>query len=68
MRSIAFADFLIGLGILFAPKWGLAGVAAGMALAKLVTYLPLQGYQVHRILRMPDVPVESGTTPEPVVA
>jgi O-antigen/teichoic acid export membrane protein len=58
----------IGLGILFAPKWGLAGVAAGMALAKLVTYLPLQGYQVHRILRMPDVPVESGTTPEPVVA
>jgi hypothetical protein len=48
----------IGMDILFARPWGLAGVAAGMAIAKLITFLPLQGYQVGRILRIADVQIE----------
>jgi O-antigen/teichoic acid export membrane protein len=39
----------VGLGILFGPIWGIAGVAAGMAVAKAITYMPLQGYQIWRI-------------------
>jgi O-antigen/teichoic acid export membrane protein len=38
-------------GILFAHPWGLDGVAAGMAFAKVLTYSPLQGYQARQILR-----------------
>jgi O-antigen/teichoic acid export membrane protein len=41
----------IGLGILFAHWWGLAGIAAGMAVAKVITYLPIQSHQVWGILR-----------------
>jgi O-antigen/teichoic acid export membrane protein len=48
----------IGLGILFAHPWGVAGVAAGMAFAKLITYLPLQGYQVQRIVRFANTQIE----------
>jgi O-antigen/teichoic acid export membrane protein len=48
----------IGLGVLFAHPWGLAGVTAGMAVAKLTTLLPLQGYQVRRLLRMADVQIK----------
>jgi O-antigen/teichoic acid export membrane protein len=61
------AGATITLGILFARSWGLAGVAAGMAVAKLVTYLPLQGYQVHRLLHMSPAPAKS-REPEAVVA
>jgi O-antigen/teichoic acid export membrane protein len=50
----------IGMDILFARPWGLAGVAAGMAIAKLITFLPLQGYQVGRMLRLADVQIEQG--------
>lgn len=49
----------VGLGILFAKPWGVAGVAAGMAIAKLVTYLPLQGYQVWRLFHPNDVQMDS---------
>jgi O-antigen/teichoic acid export membrane protein len=49
----------IGLGIWFAHPWGLDGVAAGMAIAKLFTYLPLQGYQAMRIMRFADVQIEN---------
>ena len=52
----ASAVATILLGILFAHTWGLAGIAAGMAVAKLVTYLPLQGYQILRIMRFSDAP------------
>jgi O-antigen/teichoic acid export membrane protein len=45
------AGATILLCILFAHTWGLAGIAAGMAAAKLITFLPLQGYYVSRILR-----------------
>jgi O-antigen/teichoic acid export membrane protein len=48
----------IGLGVMFAHSWNLAGVAAGMALAKLVTFLPMQGYQVRRLLHMTDAQVK----------
>ncbi len=41
----------IGLGILFAHWWGLAGIAAGMAVAKVITYLPIQSHEVWRVLR-----------------
>jgi O-antigen/teichoic acid export membrane protein len=50
------AVFTVTLGILFAKPWGLAGIAAGMAVAKVVTYLPLQGYQIARIMKIPDQP------------
>jgi O-antigen/teichoic acid export membrane protein len=42
----------IGLCAMLAHPWGLDGVAAGMAIAKLATYLPLQGYQVWHILHL----------------
>jgi O-antigen/teichoic acid export membrane protein len=48
----------IGLVLLFVHPWGLAGVAAAMALAKLTTLLPLQGYQMRRLLRMTDVEIK----------
>lgn len=53
----------IGLDILFARPWGLGGVAAGMAIAKLITFLPLQGYQVGRILRLADLQIERQESP-----
>jgi O-antigen/teichoic acid export membrane protein len=44
-------------GILLAHPWGLNGVAAGMALAKVLAYSPLQGYQAQRILRFADTQI-----------
>jgi O-antigen/teichoic acid export membrane protein len=41
----------IGLGILFGEWWGLSGVALAMAAAKLFTFLPIQTFVIHRILR-----------------
>jgi O-antigen/teichoic acid export membrane protein len=41
----------IGLGFLFVEEWGLSGIAAGMALAKLVAFLPIQGYLIRQVLR-----------------
>jgi O-antigen/teichoic acid export membrane protein len=50
--SLSLSAFMtIGLCILFAHPWGLTGVAAAMAIAKAVTYLPLQGAQAFRITR-----------------
>jgi O-antigen/teichoic acid export membrane protein len=43
---------IIGLGILFAPKWGLSGIALGMAVSKLLTFLPVQVLETRRILKM----------------
>jgi O-antigen/teichoic acid export membrane protein len=39
------------LGILFAPWWGLSGVAFAMAVSKIVTFWPIQVYEVRRIFR-----------------
>ena len=63
----AAAVVTIGLGISFAHTWGLAGLAAGMAIAKLITYLPLQGYQIHRLLHM-STGVSSSQEVEAVIA
>jgi len=37
--------------LLFGEEWGLSGVAAGMAVAKLVAFLPVQGYLIRQVLR-----------------
>ncbi len=39
------------LGILFAPWWGLGGVAFAMAASMLITLWPIQFYEVRRIFR-----------------
>jgi O-antigen/teichoic acid export membrane protein len=54
------AVLTISLGIVLAYEWGLAGVAAGMAIATLSTYGPLQGYRIHRLLHRS--PAESRPT------
>ena len=41
----------VGLGVLFAPWWGLSGVAFAMAVSKIVTFWPIQVYEVRRIFR-----------------
>jgi hypothetical protein len=41
----------MGLGILFAPWWGLSGIAFAMAISKIVTFWPIQMYEVRRIFR-----------------
>jgi O-antigen/teichoic acid export membrane protein len=41
----------VGLGILFAPWWGLAGVAFAMAISKVIGFWPIQLYEVRRIFR-----------------
>ena len=38
----------VGLGVLFAPWWGLSGVAFAMALSKILTFWPIQLYAVRR--------------------
>ena len=40
----------VALGVLFAPWWGLSGVAFAMAISKMVTFWPLRAYVV-RIFR-----------------
>jgi O-antigen/teichoic acid export membrane protein len=42
---------VIGTGILLARGHGLVGLAMAMALSKLVTFWPIQLYEVRRILR-----------------
>jgi O-antigen/teichoic acid export membrane protein len=42
----------VGLGILFAPWWGVAGVVFAMALSKLVTFWPIQMHAARKFLRI----------------
>ncbi|MFZ0591614.1 MAG: oligosaccharide flippase family protein [Bryobacteraceae bacterium] len=49
----------VALGILFSRWWGLGGVALAMAISKIVTYWPIQLYEVRRIFRMSDTPVQT---------
>jgi O-antigen/teichoic acid export membrane protein len=42
---------VIGSAIALAPRWGLTGIAFGMAASKLFTFWPIQVYEVRRILR-----------------
>jgi O-antigen/teichoic acid export membrane protein len=41
----------VALGILFAPWWGLSGVAFAMAISKIATFWPIQVHEVRRIFR-----------------
>jgi len=38
-------------GVIFAPWWGLSGVAFAMAASKLITFWPIQVNEVRRIFR-----------------
>jgi O-antigen/teichoic acid export membrane protein len=50
--SIVLCAFgCVVLGVLFAPWWGLGGVAFAMAVSKIVTFWPIQVYGVRRIFR-----------------
>ncbi len=42
---------VIGSAIVLAPRWGLTGIAFGMAVSKLLTFWPIQVYDVRRVLR-----------------
>jgi O-antigen/teichoic acid export membrane protein len=42
---------VIGSAIVLAPRWGLTGIAFGMAASKMVTFWPIQVYDVRRVLR-----------------
>ncbi|MGA3227049.1 MAG: oligosaccharide flippase family protein [Acidobacteriaceae bacterium] len=42
---------VIGSAIGLAPRWGLTGIAFGMAASKLITFWPIQVYDVRRVLR-----------------
>jgi O-antigen/teichoic acid export membrane protein len=57
---------VVGLGMLFAPWWGLTGVAAAMAVSKILTFWPIQVYEVRRILR--DARVQMATVAPELVA
>jgi O-antigen/teichoic acid export membrane protein len=50
----------VGLGIFFAPLWGLSGVAFAMAVSKVLTYWPIQVREVRRILRAAHAAVPLG--------
>jgi O-antigen/teichoic acid export membrane protein len=45
------AAAVVGLGILFAPWWGLSGIAFAMAAGKLFTFWPIQAYEIRRVYR-----------------
>jgi O-antigen/teichoic acid export membrane protein len=47
----ACAVAVVGLGILFAPWWGLNGIAFAMALSKFVFLAPVQIYETRRVLQ-----------------
>jgi O-antigen/teichoic acid export membrane protein len=54
--ALAISIFLcavgcITFGILFSRWWGLGGVALAMAVSKIVTFWPIQLYEVRRIFR-----------------
>ncbi|MGC2400776.1 MAG: oligosaccharide flippase family protein, partial [Acidobacteriaceae bacterium] len=42
---------VIGSAIALSPRWGLTGIAFGMAMSKLFTFWPIQLYEVKRIFR-----------------
>ena len=42
---------MIGSAIALAPRWGLTGIAFGMAISKVVTFWPIQIREVRRLLR-----------------
>jgi O-antigen/teichoic acid export membrane protein len=42
---------VVGSAIALSPRWGLTGIAFGMAVSKLVTFWPIQIREVRRILR-----------------
>jgi O-antigen/teichoic acid export membrane protein len=42
---------VIGSGIALSPRWGLTGIAFGMAVSKIVTFWPIQLREVWRLLR-----------------
>ncbi|HTZ60830.1 MAG TPA: oligosaccharide flippase family protein [Acidobacteriaceae bacterium] len=48
---------VVSSGILLSPRWGLTGIAFGMAMSKLVTFWPIQIREVRRILRFADATV-----------
>ena len=41
----------VGLGVLFAPRWGLSGVTFAMAMSIIITFWPIQVYEVRSIFR-----------------
>jgi O-antigen/teichoic acid export membrane protein len=47
----------IVLGVLFAPWWGLSGVAFAMAISKIVTFWPIQITATRRVFRAADAAV-----------
>jgi len=49
---------VLGSAILFAPRWGLTGIAFGMALSKTLTFWPIQLHDVRKILRLQAAPAE----------
>jgi O-antigen/teichoic acid export membrane protein len=55
---VSCSVFIIVSGILLAPRWGLTGIAFGMALAKVLTFWPIQLWDVRRVLRSHATPVE----------
>jgi O-antigen/teichoic acid export membrane protein len=42
---------VVGSAIALSPRWGLTGIAFGMAMSKLVTFWPIQLREVRRIMR-----------------
>jgi O-antigen/teichoic acid export membrane protein len=50
---------VIGLAILFAPWWGLSGIALAMAASKVFTFWPIQAYEARRIMRIASCQVEA---------
>jgi O-antigen/teichoic acid export membrane protein len=51
ISTVLCAVAVIGSGILLARGYGLVGLAMAMALSKLVTFWPIQLYEVRRVLR-----------------
>jgi O-antigen/teichoic acid export membrane protein len=51
LSTVLCAIGCVVLGVLFAPWWGLSGVAFAMAISIIVTFWPIQVYEVRRIFR-----------------
>ncbi len=56
---------IIGSAILLAPRWGLTGIAFGMAISKVLTFWPIQIREVKRIFRSSEKLMQESVT-EPV--
>jgi O-antigen/teichoic acid export membrane protein len=52
------ALFIIVAAILLAPRYGLTGIAFGMALSKVFTYWPIQLYDIRKIMRSNGAPLD----------